>query len=67
MTNELTIIRHETTGSVLSVYRGQEHLGMVYFPVTGHLGHNDFQAWPTNERAVRSCATEADAIAYLAA
>lgn len=68
MTTELTIIRHETTGGILSIYRGTPHLGLVYCPTEDHA---DFVAEPSapycDTTPDASFATEQQAVAYLAA
>jgi hypothetical protein len=62
---KLTIIRHETTGNIISVYRGIPHLGLIYCPLPGD--HVDWIASPADpKRGKRHFDNEVDAVAYLA-
>jgi hypothetical protein len=57
---DLTIIRHDKTDGMISVYRGNRHLGQIY-PALG------YRAVPDDGREPRQFGDDAQAIAYLAA
>ena len=65
---KLTIVRHATTGNVLSVYRGTPHLGLIMCPTAGD--HDDYIARPSapycDTLADATFATEREAVDYLA-
>jgi hypothetical protein len=57
--DELTIVRHDQTDGMISVYRGERHVGQIY-PAIGYKAvSND------PERGSRCCGDEDQAIAFL--
>ena len=66
MSQTIEISRNQHAAAI-SVYRGTHYCGMVFCPIPGPLGHDNWIASPwTDAVRERSFASENDAVEYLA-